>query len=60
MTKQETLEYIKTLPCLYYAEGTYAYYDKKYDNWYNDFGQSLRDPSYYDRSYDDWTPAGDE
>ena len=38
--------------------GTYAYYDGK--NYYNNFGQLLRDPDEYNQWSEGYTPFGDE
>ena len=38
--------------------GTIAYHDGQ--NYYNDFGEILRNPSQYDTSSDGYTPFGDE
>ena len=51
---------VRNLPYVYYAHGTYAYWDEEMDTYYNDFGQELRNPSEYDTSAEGYTPFGDE
>lgn len=54
------MDTVRELEEVYYAEGTYAYYDRKTDTYYNDFGQELRHPSAYSRNVEGYTPFGDE
>ena len=44
----------------YGSTGTYAFWDRESDTYYNDFGQRLRDPNEYDRYSEGYTPFGDE
>lgn len=55
-----TQEQLKELPWVYYACGTYAYYDPETDTYYNRSGCVLRDPAEYDTSSEGYTPFGDE
>jgi hypothetical protein len=51
---------ISTMDYEYYGCGTYAYYDRKSDSWYNEFGTKLRNPIAYDTHSEGYTPFGDE
>lgn len=55
-----TQEELKDMPYVYYACGTYAYYDDSTDTYYNRSGQALRDPSEYNTRSEGYTPFGDE
>ena len=58
--KTYNMDTVRELPEVYYAHGTYAYYDEETGKYYNDFGQELRDPSAYDTHGEGYTPFGDE
>jgi hypothetical protein len=56
----KTVNETRELEKLPYADMGYAFYDKKNDQWYNDFGQELRDPEEYNTSSKGYTPFGDK
>ncbi len=53
---QEELHELEYVP--YGNTGTYAYFDGEY--YYNQFGQSLRNPVEYNEHAEGYTPFGDE
>lgn len=60
MRKEYDEESVKELEWVYYAVGTYAYYDASTNTYYNESGQQLRDPSEYNSSLEGYTSFGDE
>ena len=60
MRKEYDEESVKELEWVYYAVGSYAYYDASTNTYYNESGQQLRNPSEYNSSLEGYTPFGDE